>query len=106
MEFDDWPLREVLAKMISTLKFDRKQGSRSRGHNVGLLNRQKKGSFKKAVHGGDDFASIAKKWLFGLLGLHYAQSEGGVLSDVRSQIDNLYGVGPIELRKDYQTPEG
>ena len=38
--------------------------------------------------------------------MHFAQSNGDVLSDSRKQIPELGKVAPVELSKGYRTPEG
>ena len=43
------------------------------------------------------YVAIGKKWLFGLLGLHYAHSKRAILSDVRKQINELGEVAALEL---------
>ena len=50
--------------------------------------------------------AIGKNWLFDLLEIHFDQSEGEVLSDIRTQIGNLDRIDPLELGGGYQTPGG
>ena len=43
--------------------------------------------------------------LFELLGVHFGQSKGALLTDVRNQYGNLGKVASIELCKCYRAPE-
>ena len=53
-----------------------------------------------------DYVAINKPRLFGLLEIHYAQSKGGILPDVKKKIDEAGRIGALELGRGYQTPEG
>ena len=66
----------------------RNQGREEEGGIIGgNLNRGEKENYKKLTKGGDDYVSIDKKWLFErlLLEMHFSQSDGEGLSDIRTQ---------------------
>ena len=49
---------------------------------------------------------IEKTWLFALLEVHFAQSKGTILTDIRKRIIDVDRETPIELGGCYRTPEG
>ena len=54
----------------------------------------------------DPFVAINKTWLSDMMEVHFSQSKGDSLSDVRNKISDPGKVAAVELGKGYRTPEG
>ena len=52
------------------------------------LSKQRKES-DKSLANGETYVAITKKWLFELLKLHFSQTKGIILADVRKDINAL-----------------
>ena len=92
-----WPLSEASGEMIEMLSTSDKTNDRDA---MDLIYRrwsnQKVESYKEAVN-RDLFVVICKKFLFGVREVHFAQSDGIVLTDMRRQIMDLDTLAPGEL---------
>ena len=56
--------------------------------------------------GRKDYVLIGKKWLSALLELHYKQSNGQVLAEIRSRIKNADRISKLELLGGGEKPDG
>ena len=100
-----WPISEVADQMIAMLRMSEKPKGRDAGDLIfRKLSKQKRESRKKMIK-IESSVAIRKKWLFPLLGVRFAQSDGTVLTYIRKQIIDLDRATPEELCKCYGTPE-
>ena len=105
MKFDTLPLSEVLDKTATMLMKSTKPRDREAWDPIGRkLNKKKREIYKLEMQGGSDYVVITKKRLFDLLWLYFQKSEGEVLSDIRTQINNLDSISPLEIGECCQTP--
>ena len=78
-----YPISEILDKMGEMLR----SSANPRDQEAGVLISKKLSKRRKESNRylteGDTYAAITKKWLFDLLEMHFAQSKGAALTNVR-----------------------
>ena len=97
MKFDSWPLSDLLGKLILLLKANRAKDREAVGLIERKMSNRQNESFKIATPGRKDFVVINRQRLLDLLEVHYKQSAGQVLSEIRHQIKSSGKIAPIEL---------